>query len=117
MDKRLLFSAILAAGIGATEAQAQKVEAPAFPDPVQLSWMVLTQFTSRMLRPKNGSLTAMLMAPRQVWVTRVWLLPSFLTRQRMFLMVLLPCSTILLMILTVERFLPTVLMRMAVILM
>lgn len=36
MDKRLLFSAILAAGIGATEAQAQKVEAPAFPDPVQL---------------------------------------------------------------------------------
>lgn len=31
MDKRLLFSAILAAGIGATEAQAQKVEAPAFP--------------------------------------------------------------------------------------
>ena len=36
MDKRLLFSAILAAGIGATEAQAQKVEAPAFPEPVQL---------------------------------------------------------------------------------
>ena len=36
MDKRLLFSAILAAGIGATEAQAQKVEAPAVPDPVQL---------------------------------------------------------------------------------
>ena len=36
MDKRLLFSAILAAGIGATEAQAQKVEAPAFPAPVQL---------------------------------------------------------------------------------
>ena len=36
MDKRLLFSAILAASIGATEAQAQKVEAPAFPDPVQL---------------------------------------------------------------------------------
>ena len=35
MDKRLLFSAILAAGIGATEAQAQKVEAP-FPEPVQL---------------------------------------------------------------------------------
>ena len=26
MDKRLLFSAILAAGIGATEAQAQKVD-------------------------------------------------------------------------------------------
>lgn len=36
MDKRLLFSAILAAGIGATEAQAQKVEAPALPEPVQL---------------------------------------------------------------------------------
>mgnify|MGYP004543458675 FL=1 len=32
MDKRLLFSAILAAGIGATEAQAQKVEAPTFPE-------------------------------------------------------------------------------------
>lgn len=37
MDKRLLFSAILAAGIGASEAQAQKVSAPTISNPLELN--------------------------------------------------------------------------------